>query len=80
MDTSNPALDLLERNIASRLAPLCTHMSAESFQELVQDIVRVKLKYGPASLATEQLHGQIAEFVILATSTQQIDDTRENIG
>jgi hypothetical protein len=78
MDTSNPALDLLERDITERLAPVCRHMSAESFQELVRDIVRVKLKYGPQSLATEQLHGPIAEFVILASSTQQTEDVPGN--
>ena len=78
MDTSNPALDLLERDIAERLAPVCAHMSAESFQELVRDIVRVKLKYGPQSLATEQLHGHIAKFMMLASSTQQTDDARDN--
>ena len=80
MDTPNPALDLLERDIAARLAPVCTHMSAESFQELVRDIVRVNLKYGPQSLATEQLHGHVAEFVILATSAQQSEDAQTNSG
>jgi len=78
MDTSNSALDLLERDIAERLAPVCTDMSAEDFQELVRDIVRVKLKYGPQSLATEQLHGHIAEVIMLASSTQQTEDPREN--
>ena len=73
MDTSNPALDLLERDIAERLAPVCNHMSAESFQELVHDIVRVKLKYGPQSLGTEQLHGHVAEFVMRASVLQTED-------
>lgn len=77
MDTTNPALDLLERDIAERLAPVCTHMSAESFQELVRDIVRVKLKYGPQSLATEQLHGHVADSVMLASSTQPTEDAEE---
>jgi hypothetical protein len=78
MGTPNPALDLLERDIAERLAPVCTHMSAESFQELVRDIVRVKLKYGPQSLATEQLHGQVAEFIKLASNPPQTEDPRGN--
>ena len=78
MDTPNQALDLLERDIAERLAPVCAHMSAESFQELVRDIVRVKLKYGPQSLPTEQLHGHLVEFMILASSSQRTDDVRDN--
>jgi hypothetical protein len=70
MDTPNPALDTLERDIAERLRPVCSHMSAEDFQALVKDIARVKLKYGLQSLPTEQLHGAIADVVILARVTQ----------
>ena len=52
-DTPNPALELLEREIAERLRPVCAHMSPESFKELVSDIARVKMKYDPLSLPTE---------------------------
>lgn len=52
-DTPNPALELLERDIAARLKPVCAHMSPERFVELVRDIARVKLKYDPQSPPTE---------------------------
>jgi hypothetical protein len=52
-DTPNPALELLEREIAERLRPVCAHMSTESFKELVSDIARVKMKYDPLSLPSE---------------------------
>ena len=68
MDTPNPAIDLLERDIAERLRPVCGHMTPESFKELVDDIVRVKVKYGLESLPTEQLHGAIADVVMQATA------------
>lgn len=70
-DTPNQALELLERDIAERLRPVCGHMSPESFQELVRDIARVKMKYGLQSLPTEQLHGRIADVVLLASSVPQ---------
>ena len=69
MDTPNPALDALEQDIAERLAPVCGHMSAESFQSLVSDIARVKMKYGVQSMATEQMSGAIADVVIRARVT-----------
>lgn len=71
MDTPNPALDKLELDIAERLRPVCGHMSAEEFAALVSDIARVKLKYGLQSLPTEQLHGSIADVVILASVTSK---------
>lgn len=71
MDTPNPALDKLEQDIAERLTPVCGHMSAEEFAALVSDIARVKLKYGLQSLPTEQLHGSIADVVILASVTSK---------
>ncbi|MEO7501000.1 MAG: hypothetical protein ABIW94_00045 [Gemmatimonadaceae bacterium] len=74
MDTPNPALDALERDIAKRLSPVCSHMSAEIFKSLVSDIARVKMKYGLQSMATEQLSGAIADVVILARVTTQEND------
>jgi hypothetical protein len=74
MDTPNTAVDLLERDIAERLKPVCGHMSPESFKELVKDIVRVKVKYGLESLPTEQLHGAIADVVLQATSEVHEDE------
>ena len=71
MDTPNPALDKLEQDIAARLRPVCAHMSDEEFRALVSDIARVKLKYGLPSLPTEQLHGSIADVVILASVTNK---------
>lgn len=46
-------------------------MSAESFQSLVSDIARVKMKYGLQSMATEQMSGAIADVVIRARVTTQ---------
>jgi hypothetical protein len=71
MDTPNPALDALERDIAERLKPVCSHMSDESFQALVSDIARVKMKYGLQSMATEQMSSAIADVVIQARVTTQ---------
>lgn len=77
MDTPNPALDALERDIAERLGPVCSHMSAESFQALVSDIARVKMKYGVQSMATEQMSGAIADVVILARVTTRGNESSE---
>ncbi len=77
-DTPNPALERLERDIAVRLRPVCGHMSPESFQELVSDIARVKMKYDPQSLPTEQLHGSIADVVLPAGTATQEDENNPN--
>lgn len=69
MTSSEPNLDLLERDIAARLKPVCTEMSDEEFFALVKDIARVKLKYGLESLGTEQLHGPTAELIRAVTSS-----------
>ena len=58
MDISDPKLNPLERDIAARLKPVCTEMSPEEFLELVRDIARVKLKYGPDNLASEELQAR----------------------
>jgi hypothetical protein len=69
MDNSDPTLELLERDIAARLEPICSEMSPEAFRELVRDIARVKLKYGPQSLASEQLHGPTADLIRTANDS-----------
>ena len=53
MDSIDPTLDRLEREIVARLKPVCTEMSPEAFNQLVRDIARVKLKYEPESGAGE---------------------------
>jgi hypothetical protein len=73
-DTPNQALERLERDIAARLRPLCGHMSPESFQELVSDIARVKMKYDPQSLLTEQLHGSTADLILPASKATKKDE------
>jgi hypothetical protein len=75
MDTPNPALDALEQDIAERLRPVCNHMTAESFEALVSDIARVKMKYGLQSMATEQMSGAIADVVIRARVTTQENES-----
>lgn len=39
----------LQRDIATRLRPVCAHMSEQTFDELVRDIAAMKLKYGSDS-------------------------------
>jgi hypothetical protein len=79
MDISDPKLDLLERDIAARLKPVCTEMSPEEFLELVRDIARVKLKYGPQSLASEQLHGPTADLIRTANDSNDQDRVEESL-
>ena len=66
MGSSNEPLDLLEQDIAERLAPVCGHMSPESFRALVHDIALVKIKYGVQSLSAEERDGPIREVVVMA--------------
>ncbi len=78
MDISNPKLDLLERDIAARLKPVCTEMSPEEFRELVRDIARVKLKYGRDSLSNEQFHGPTAELIQTANDSNDQDRAKKS--
>lgn len=65
----NHELDLLaelQRDISERLRPVCLEMSEDTFQEIVREIVAVKLKYGVESelssalqLELEHLSGRI---------------------
>lgn len=77
MDNSDPALDLLERDIAERLEPVCSYMSPESFRELVRDIVRVKMKYGLESLAGDEVHGRTADIMLTARVPSEGDQASE---
>ena len=59
MDNRTELLAALQRDIATRLRPVCAGLSEESFEQLVRDVAAVKLKYGmdaetPATLR-EQL-------------------------
>lgn len=74
-DTPNQALELLERDIAARLRPVCGHMSPESFQEIVRDIARVKMKYDPESLPTEQPRTSTAGVILPASSATQENES-----
>ncbi|MEP6906334.1 MAG: hypothetical protein ABI875_09615 [Gemmatimonadales bacterium] len=69
MADSEPNFDLLERDIAARLKPVCAEMSDEEFAALVRDIARVKLKYGLESLGNEQLHGPTAGLIRAVINT-----------
>jgi hypothetical protein len=40
-------LAALQRDIASRLRPICNQMEEAMFNELVRDIAAMKIKYGP---------------------------------
>ena len=77
MDTPESALELLEQDIAERLAPVCGNMPRESFRELVHDIAMVKIKYGVQSLASEELHRPIVDAVVVARVEAQEDQSPE---
>jgi len=66
MENSESALDLLEQDIANRLAAVCSHMSPESFRDLVHEIAVVKVKYGLQSLASEQAYSEVGDAVVIA--------------
>ncbi|HUQ21363.1 MAG TPA: hypothetical protein VM099_17250 [Gemmatimonadaceae bacterium] len=67
MEKTDHALELLEQDIAARLAGVCSHMSAAMFRELVHDIALVKVKYGVQSLGSEQAYSQIGDALVVAS-------------
>ncbi|HVD61697.1 MAG TPA: hypothetical protein VNC11_12565 [Gemmatimonadaceae bacterium] len=78
MDKSDHALEVLEQDIAERLAAVCSHMDAESFRELVHDIAVVKVKYGVQSLGSEQLYSEIGDAVVVARVETHIEQPPGN--
>jgi len=78
MDKSDHALEVLEQDIAERLAAVCSHMDAESFRELVHDIAVVKVKYGVQSLGSEQLYSEIGDAVVVARVETHTEQPSEN--
>ena len=55
-------LAALQRDISERLRPVCSDMSEETFQEIVRDIVAVKLKYGVESELSAALQLELEQF------------------
>jgi hypothetical protein len=47
LNRDDPRHALLARDVASRLSRVCGHLSREEFDQLVHDICRVKLRWGP---------------------------------
>lgn len=45
MTDETERLAVLQADIAARLRGVCSHLSEESFQELVRDVAVVRLKY-----------------------------------
>jgi hypothetical protein len=78
MEKFNEPLDLLEQDIAERLAPVCGHMSPESFLALVHDIALVKIKYGVQSLSADERDGPISEVVVMARAATAEEETRNS--
>lgn len=79
MDKSDHALEVLEQDIAERLAAVCSHLSAEDFRELVHEIAVVKVKYGVQSLGSEQLYSEIGDAVVVArVETHIVEQPPEN--
>ena len=78
MGNSTDPLHLLEQDIAERLAPVCEHMSPESFRALVHDIALVKIKYGVQSLSAEERDGPIGEVVVMARVVNAEEENRNS--
>lgn len=78
MENPNEPLDLLEQDIAERLAPVCKEMAPEDFLALVRDIARVKIKYGVQSLSGEERDGPIGEVVVMARAVNAEEETRNS--
>lgn len=78
MDNSTEPLHLLEQDIAERLAPVCGHMSTESFRALVHDIALVKIKYGVQSLSADERDGPISDVVVMARVVNAEEETRNS--
>jgi hypothetical protein len=73
MDDSTNALELLEQDIAERLASVCADMPREDFRELVREIALVKIKYGVETLPSDQAHSEIGAAVAVARVDTQVD-------
>ena len=54
-------LAALQRDISERLRPVCRDMPEETFQEIVRDIVAVKLKYGVESELSASLQLELEQ-------------------
>ena len=54
-------LAALQRDISERLRPVCLDMPEETFQEIVRDIVAVKLKYGVESELSASLQLELEQ-------------------
>ena len=78
MENPNEPLDLLEQSIAERLAPVCADMSPETFRELVHEIAMMKVKYGVASLSSEERAGPISEVVVMARVVTAEEESRNS--
>lgn len=78
MDTPNEPLDLLEQHIAERLSPVCPDMTPEHFRQLVHEIALMKVKYGVASLSSEERDGPISEVVVMARVVTAEEESRNS--
>ncbi len=56
MTDETERLAVLQADIAARLRGVCSHLSEESFQELVRDVAVVRLKYDIESEASALPH------------------------
>ncbi len=56
-------LAALQRDISERLRPVCTDMSEDTFQEIVREIVAVKMKYGAESELSASLRLELEHLV-----------------
>ena len=78
MESPNEPLELLEQTIAERLAPVCADMPPETFRELVHEIAMMKVKYGVASLSSEERGGPISEVVVMARVVTAEEESRNS--
>lgn len=78
MENPNEPLDVLEEHIAERLSPICADMPPESFRAMVHEIAVMKVKYGVASLSSEERDGPISEVVVMARVVTAEEESRSS--
>ena len=70
-------LAALQRDISDRLRPVCTGMPEEMFEEIVRDIVAVKLKYGVESELSASLQLELQQLSARSSQAPSSDSPPE---
>ena len=72
-------LAALQRDISERLRPVCQDMPEETFEEIVRDIVAVKLKYGVESELSASLQLELGRARTAMSESGQDSQTEASI-